>query len=123
MRNPLTDLRNALFIVNNLTHLVKREDQEGPAPAGLYDDGDKLGVDGAERAVPCDPRHSDVVVALVILQRLAEDMTEFARSHNSPEHIWGVDRKGGGGGGNLGFSFKVVTVKDIKDKTKQRILG
>lgn len=101
---------------------MKREDQEGPASAGLYDDSDKLGVDGAERAVPCDPRYSDVVVALVILQRLAEDMTEFARSHNSPEHIWAVEGRGGLER-NLGFSFKVVTVKDIKDETKQMILG
>lgn len=69
------------------THLKQREDEEGSAPTGLDDDGDKFGVDGTEGAVPCDTGDADVIIALVVLQRLAKDMTELTRSYHSPEHI------------------------------------
>lgn len=69
------------------TRLKQREDEEGSAPTGLDDDGDKFGVDGTEGAVPCDPGDADVVIALVVLHCLAKDMTELTRSHHSPEHI------------------------------------
>lgn len=71
------------------SHLLQRKDEESSAPAGLYDDGNKLGVDGTEGAVPRHPGDTDVIVALVVPHRLAKDVTELALSHNSPQHICG----------------------------------
>lgn len=70
-----------------LTHLKQGENEEGSASTGLYDDGNKLGVDSAEGAVPGDTRDPDVIVALVILKRLAKDVTELACPHHSPDHV------------------------------------
>lgn len=79
-----------------MTHFLQGEDKKGPSPAGIDDDGHKLGVDGTEGAVPCDPGHADVIVALVVPHRLAEDVAELALSHNSPQHIcqWGRQTNG-----------------------------
>lgn len=66
---------------------MQRQDQEGTAAAGLDDNGDELGVDGAEGAIPCDSGDADVIVALVVSHRLAEDVAELALSHNSPQHV------------------------------------
>lgn len=59
-------------------YLVERENQEGSTPAGFHNDGHELGVDGTKGAVPGHPGHTDVIVALVVLGRLAEDMSELA---------------------------------------------
>lgn len=70
------------------TYLVKRKNEESSAATGLNDYGNKFGIDCTERAVPCDPWNPDIIVALVILHRLAKDMTEFALPYNS-SHICG----------------------------------
>ena len=46
---------------------LQRENQKGSASTGLNDDGQELGVDGAEGRVPGGLGHSDVVVALLAL--------------------------------------------------------
>lgn len=66
---------------------MQGENEEGSTSTSLYDDGDELGVDGTEGAVPGDTRDPDVIVALVVLHRLAEDVTELALPHHSPEHV------------------------------------
>lgn len=66
-----------------LTYLIKRENKESSATAGIDDYGNKFRVDWTEGAVPCDLWHPDIIVALVILSRLAKDVTEFALSYNS----------------------------------------
>lgn len=65
------------------TYLIKRENKEGSATAGFHDYGNKFRVDWTEGTVPCDLWHPDIIVALVILSRLAKDVTEFALSYNS----------------------------------------
>lgn len=68
------------------TYLVKRKNEESSTTAGVNNYGNKLGVDWTEGTVPCDSWHADIIVALVILCRLAEDMTEFALPYIS-SHI------------------------------------
>lgn len=67
-------------------YLVEREDEEGSTTAGFHDDGHELGVDGTKGAVPGHPGHPDVIVALVVLGRLAKDVSELADS-NAPLHV------------------------------------
>lgn len=67
-------------------YLVERKDEEGSTTAGFHNDGHKLGVNGAEGAVPGDPGHPDVIVALVVLNRLAEDVSELA-DPDAPLHV------------------------------------
>lgn len=67
-------------------YLVEREDKEGSAPAGFHNDGNELGVDRTEGAVPGDPGHPDVIVALVVLGRLAKDVSELA-DPDAPLHV------------------------------------
>lgn len=62
---------------------MKRENEESSTTTGFNDYGNKLGVDCTEGAVPCDPWHPDIIVALVIFYRLAKDVTEFATPYNS----------------------------------------
>lgn len=80
-------------MILGLRYLVERKDQEGSSPAGFHDDGHKLGVDGTEGAVPGDPGHPDVIVALVVLDRLAKDVSELT-DPDAPLHVWG-GRRGG----------------------------
>lgn len=68
------------------THLAERQHDEGAAAAGVHDHGHELGVDGAEVAVPGHLGDAQVVVALVGLERLAEDVAELARAHDAPRH-------------------------------------
>lgn len=70
-----------------VAHLLQGQDNEGSPTAGVDDDGNEFGVDSTEGAVPRDPGHADVIVALVVPHRLAENVTELALSHNSPHHI------------------------------------
>lgn len=69
------------------SYLVQRQHQEGSPAAGIHDDGHEAGVDGAEGAVPGDAGHADVVVALVVLHRLAKDVPEFALSYHPPHGV------------------------------------
>lgn len=87
------DLPSQLFDTDGskASHLLERKYKKSTSPAGLYDDGDKLGVDGTEGAIPRDPGHADVIVALVVPHGLAEHVTELALSHNSPHHIYRED--------------------------------
>lgn len=69
------------------SYLVQRQHQEGSPTAGIHDDGHEAGVDGAEGAVPGDAGHADVVVALVVLHRLAKNVPEFALSYHPPHRV------------------------------------
>lgn len=82
------------------THLVQGQHHERSSAAGVHNHGHEFGVNGAEVAVPCHLRDSDVIVALVSFHSLAKDVTELAGSHNLPGHgelerkqglIWGQD--------------------------------
>lgn len=76
-------------------NLANRNDEESPSPAGLDDDGDEFGVDGAEGSVPRYAGHSDVVNAVLSFPRLGEDVAELALpDHTSPErHVCGGKNK------------------------------
>lgn len=78
-----------------VTHLAHGQHHEGAAAAGVHDHGYKLGVNGAEVAVPRHLGDSDVIVALVGFQSLAKDVAELTGPHNLPGHgeletKWGV---------------------------------
>lgn len=66
-------------------HLVQRKNNECSSTTGIHYHGYKLGVDGAEVAVPGHLGNPDVIIALVCLYRLAEDMAKFT----GPNHPWG----------------------------------
>lgn len=72
---------------------MKRENEKSSSATGLNNYGNKLGVDCTEGAVPCDPWDPNVIVALVILHRLAKDMTEFALSYYSSHICRGRKKK------------------------------
>lgn len=73
------------------THLVQGQHQERAPAAGVHDDGDEPGVDGTEGAVPGDAGDADVVVALVIFHRLAENVPKFALPYHSPHRVCGEE--------------------------------
>lgn len=75
---------SSVFI--HMTDLRERQDQEGPASTGFHDDRQELGVDGAEGAVPRHLGHTDVIVRLLGLDRLAEDVAELALPHDAATH-------------------------------------
>lgn len=66
---------------------MKRQNHKRATSTSIHDYGNKFGVNRAEGAVPRDPGHPDVIVALVILHRLAEHMPELTLSYNPSEHI------------------------------------
>lgn len=74
------------FLVIPVTHLAQRKHHEGSPTAGVYNHGHKLGVNGAEIAVPGHLGDSDVIVALVSFHSLAKDVTELAGPHNLSGH-------------------------------------
>ena len=53
------------------------QDKKGPAAPRLHDNGEELGVDGAEGGVPRGLGHPDVVIALFPLQVGPEHVAEF----------------------------------------------
>lgn len=69
-----------------VTHLAQGQHHEGSSAARVHNHGHKLGVHGAEVAVPCHLGDSDVIVALVSFQSLAKDMAELAAPDNLPGH-------------------------------------
>ena len=71
------------------THLGEGQDHEGPPATGLHDDGQELGVDSTEGAVPRHLGDADVLVHLVGLHRLPEDVPELALAHHAAAHGWG----------------------------------
>lgn len=76
---------NIIYIYRS--YLLKREYNEGSAPTGLYNDGNKFGVNRTEGTVPGDPWHPDVIVALIIFHRLAKNMAELALPDHTPDHL------------------------------------
>lgn len=86
---PQTRVPGLLKGRQEVAHLLQGKDDKGSSAAGVDDDGNEFGVDGAEGAVPRDPGDADVIVALVVSHRLAENVTELALSHDSPHHICG----------------------------------
>lgn len=85
------DTRNTIEAFKNgsIPNLADGHDEKGASAAGLDDDGDELGVDGAERGVPRHAGHAHVVDAVLGLPGLGEDVAELALpDHTSPErHI------------------------------------
>ncbi len=73
--------------IQQISHLMKRQNHESSSSAGFHNYGNKFGVDCAECTIPRDPGHPDVIIALVVLHRLAEHMPELTLSHNPFEHI------------------------------------
>lgn len=65
---------------------MQRQHHEGSPTAGVHDHGHKLGVNGAEVAVPGHLGDPDVIVALVSFHGLAEDVPELTGPHNLPGH-------------------------------------
>lgn len=64
-----------------------RQDDEGTATRRLHDDGEKLGIHGAERRVPRRLGHPDIVVALLALQRSSVHVAELAGAHHAERHV------------------------------------
>lgn len=75
------------------THLAQGQHHEGPPAAGVHNHGHKLGVNGAEVAVPRHLGDPDVVVALVGFGGLAEDVAELTVPNKTPGH-GGLGRDG-----------------------------
>lgn len=69
-----------------LTDLGEGQDQERSSSTGLDDYREELWVDGTERAVPGYFGHTDVIIALLSLYRLAKDMAEFTLPHDAATH-------------------------------------
>lgn len=69
-----------------VTHLAQGQHHEGSSTTGVHNHGHKLGVNGAEVAVPRHLGDSDVIVALVRFHGLAEDVTELTGPHHLPGH-------------------------------------
>lgn len=79
--NPLT-----------FTDLRKGQDQKRSSSTGFNDDCQELWIDGAEGAVPCHLGHTNVIITLLSLYRLAEDVTKLALPHDAATHGWGKER-------------------------------
>lgn len=79
----------------SFTDLWDRQDQKGSTSAGLNDDSQELWINGAEGTVPRHLGDTDVVVALLSLDRLAEDMAKLTLPHDATTHSWGERRKVG----------------------------
>ena len=62
------------------------KDHECAAAAGLNHDGQELLIDGTEVAVPRAAGDGDVVVALILLERVPEHVPELGRTHE-PRHL------------------------------------
>lgn len=69
-----------------LTDLGEGQDQERSSSTGFDDNRQELWVDGTERAVPGYFGHTNVIVALLSLYRLAEDMAKFTLPHDAATH-------------------------------------
>lgn len=70
-----------------LPYLVVREDDEGATTRRLHNDRQKLGVHRTEGRVPGTLRHSDVVIALLPLERLPVHMAEFGAAYHAKRHL------------------------------------
>ena len=66
-----------------ITHPFEWYDDERPSAGYLGDNGDKLGVGGAEVAVVCVPRDLETVIAAIPSRRRAENVTEFGAPHTA----------------------------------------
>jgi len=63
------------------------QDDEGSAARRLHDDGQELGIHGAECGVPAGLGNPYVVVALLPLQGLSVDVAEFGAAHYAKRHL------------------------------------
>jgi len=71
------------IIIGALADLFQRKDEERSASCGLGDDSDKLWVDGTVRRLPRTLGDANVVVTLLLLERLAKHVPELALSHDT----------------------------------------
>lgn len=69
------------------THLVVRQDDKGTATRRLYDNGEKFGIHGAERRVPRRFGDSNIIVALLALQRRSVHVAKLAGTHHAERHV------------------------------------
>lgn len=67
-------------------HLAQGQDNKSSSTTGIHNHGHKLGVDGAEVAVPGHLGDPDVIIALVCLDRLAKDVAELTGPDHLPRH-------------------------------------
>lgn len=67
-------------------HLAQGQDNKSSSTTGIHNHGHKLGVDGAEVAVPGHLGDPDVIIALVCLHRLAKDVAELTGPDHLPRH-------------------------------------
>lgn len=67
-------------------YLVVGKDDESSAAGWLNDDGEELWIHRTKCGIPTALGHSDVVIALLALQRLPEYVTELGASHNPKWH-------------------------------------
>ncbi|TNN67299.1 hypothetical protein EYF80_022406 [Liparis tanakae] len=77
---------------SDLTDLREGQHQERSSSAGFNDDCQELWVDGAEGAVPRHLGNANVIVALLGLDRLAEDVAKLTLPHNAATHGYGRGR-------------------------------
>jgi len=77
-------------------HLAQGQYNKSSSTTGIHNHGHKLGVDGAEVAVPGHLGDPDVIIALVCLHRLAKDMAELTGPDHLPRHDDLRNERGGG---------------------------
>lgn len=70
----------------DLSDLREGQDQERSSSAGFNNDSQELGVDGAEGAVPRHLGDTDVIVALLGLDRLAKNVAKLTLPHDAATH-------------------------------------
>jgi hypothetical protein len=68
-------------------YLSMWKDEKGPAAARLHNNGEELGVDGAEGGVPGGLGHADVVITLLPLQVGPEHVAELGLPHHAEGHL------------------------------------
>lgn len=66
--------------------IVWKYDERSTASA-LDDDREELGVDSTERRIPRALAHSDIIVALLPLERLPVHMPELGTANDSERHL------------------------------------
>ena len=68
--------------------LLDGQHEEGAAAGRLGHDRYELGIDAAEGRVPARLGDANVVVAVLLLQRLAVHVTELGIAHHFHRHLW-----------------------------------
>ena len=88
------DVQHGCFVTHDerhvavhAAHLVDVHDEKGAAARRLRDDGYEFGVDAAEGRVPAGLGDAYVVVAVLLLERLAVHVAKFWVAHYFDRHF------------------------------------